>query len=311
MPVARTRFGQSLQLRIKAVTDRALGAAVVALLRWVRLYNVDMMARLFGWVMGHVGPLLHEHRTGRANLTAAFPEKSADEIERILRGVWQNLGYFGAEFANLDQLWDFDPAHPMAGRVVSDMASFDRFVRLREDGKGALIFCAHLGNWEMSALAFPKFGIDNSAIVFRPPNNQAVADAVQRLRMVNMGTIVPTRLDTPLRLGRMLQEGAHVGMLVDQHYSPGVEVTFFGRKTQCNPLLARLARQVEVPIHGARIIRLPNHRFRSEFSDEIPPVRDAHGRIDVQGTMQAITDVIEGWIREYPEQWLWLHRRWR
>ena len=114
-------------------------------------------------------------------------------------------------------------------------------------------------------------------------------------------------------------------MLVDQYYTNGVEVTFFGRKTRANPLLARMLRQIECPIHGVRIIRLPNNRFRGEISEAVPPVRDATGAIDVQGTgralvvnlfnvqgtMQAITSVVEGWVREHPEQWLWLHRRWR
>jgi len=86
---------------------------------------------------------------------------------------------------------------------------------------------------------------------------------------------------------------------------------FFGRRTKCNPLLARLAARIECPIHGVRVIRLPNHRFRLELSEEVRPVRRADGNIDVQGTMQAVTNVVESWIREYPEQWLWLHRRWR
>ena len=97
----------------------------------------------------------------------------------------------------------------------------------------------------------------------------------------------------------------------DQYLTNGVEVTFFGRKTRANPMLARLLRQIECPIHGVRIIRLPGHRFRAELSEEVKPVRDAAGQIDIQGTMQAVTSVIEGWIREYPDQWLWLHRRWR
>jgi len=78
-----------------------------------------------------------------------------------------------------------------------------------------------------------------------------------------------------------------------------------------NPLLARLARHFDCPIHGTRIVRLANHRFRAELTDEIKPVLDAAGKIDVAGTMQIITSVIEGWIREHPEQWLWMHRRWR
>ena len=115
----------------------------------------------------------------------------------------------------------------------------------------------------------------------------------------------------PLRLAEALQAGQHVAMLVDQYLTNGVEVIFFGRKTKANPTLARLLRQIECPVHGVRVVRLPGHRFRGEITEEVQPVRDANGRIDVQGTTQAITSVVEGWIREYPQQWLWLHRRWR
>jgi Kdo2-lipid IVA lauroyltransferase/acyltransferase len=104
----------------------------------------------------------------------------------------------------------------------------------------------------------------------------------------------------------------HVGMLVDQHFTKGVDVTFFGRPCKANPLIALLARQIECPIHGMRVVRLPDgNSFWGEMTDPIDPPRDAEGRIDIDGTMQAITTVIEGWVREHPEQWLWLHRRWR
>jgi KDO2-lipid IV(A) lauroyltransferase len=126
-----------------------------------------------------------------------------------------------------------------------------------------------------------------------------------------MGTLIPAGREAPLKLAEALQKGQHVAMLVDQYLTSGVEVTFFGRKTKANPMLARLLRQVDCPIHGTRIIRLPDNRFRAELSEEVKPVRDAKGQVDIQGTMQAVTSVIEGWIREYPDQWLWLHRRWR
>jgi Kdo2-lipid IVA lauroyltransferase/acyltransferase len=134
---------------------------------------------------------------------------------------------------------------------------------------------------------------------------------VQDIRSVNMGEMIPTALDAPVRLANALQQGQHVGMLVDQHYSKGVDITFFGRPAKANPLLARLARQIECPIHGVRIVRLPNQRFHAELTEEIEPVRDATGAIDVQGTTQKINSIIEGWVREHPSQWLWLHRRWR
>jgi Kdo2-lipid IVA lauroyltransferase/acyltransferase len=111
----------------------------------------------------------------------------------------------------------------------------------------------------------------------------------------------------------MLEAGRHVAMLTDQHFVKGVEVEFFGRPCKANPLIAQLARHVECPIHGTRIVRRHDdrNRFFIEMTDAIAPVRDAQGLIDIQGTMQAITTVIEGWVREHPEQWLWLHRRWR
>ena len=111
------------------------------------------------------------------------------------------------------------------------------------------------------------------------------------MRAVKMGTLIPAGRDAPLKLAEALQNGQHVAMLVDQYLTNGVEVTFFGRKTKANPMLARLLRQVECPIHGVRIIRLPDHRFRAELSEEVKPVRDAAGQIDIQGTMQAVTSV--------------------
>ena len=131
---------------------------------------------------------------------------------------------------------------------------------------------------------------------------------VLNTRGVNMGQLIKTGLDAPMKAADALAAGKHVGMLVDQYYVRGVPVTFFGRQTMANPLIARLARQIDCPIHGTRVVRLPGHRFRADLTEAVEPVRDADGRVDVAGTMQAITNVVEGWIREHPEQWLWLHR---
>jgi KDO2-lipid IV(A) lauroyltransferase len=178
------------------------------------------------------------------------------------------------------------------------------------DGKPALIFASHLANWELPALAAVAHGLD-AAILYRRPNSASADRAIQKIRQVNMGTLIPAGRDAPFRLADALQKGQHVAMLVDQYLTGGVEVTFFGRKTRANPMLARLLRQIECPVHGVRVIRLPGNRFRAELTEEIPPVRDADGKIDVQGTTQKITSIVEDWVREHPEQWLWLHRRWR
>jgi KDO2-lipid IV(A) lauroyltransferase len=301
-----------LQLRdvTKPLGQAAVGALTIGILRAARHFDPTKTANLFARITRSIGPMMREQKIGRANLTAAFPEKSPAEIETILAGVWDNLGRVGAEFAHLDHIWNYDPARPKASCIEIDRRSYELFTQLRLDGKPALIFASHLANWELPALAGVAHGLD-TAILYRRPNIASADRIIQDMSAVKMGTLIPAGRDAPLRLAEALKSGQHVGMLVDQYLTNGVEVTFFGRKTRANPMLARLLRQIECPIHGVRVIRLPGQRFRGELSEEVKPVRDAAGQIDIQGTMQAVTSVIEGWIREYPDQWLWLHRRWR
>jgi KDO2-lipid IV(A) lauroyltransferase len=295
----------------KAAADATLGWLAVGTLRLLRATNRKRMADFAGRVMRTLGPRLKEHSLGRANLVAAFPEKSAAEIDDILRGVWDNLGRVAAEFAHIDRLQILDPDPQDQGDILYTKQAYDRFQQLRSDGKPALIFAAHLANWELPALVATRYKLDTT-VLYRRPNIGAVSDAVIAIREGSMGALVATGLDAPVKLGRVLEAGGHVAMLVDQHYVNGVDVTFFGRRCKANPFIARLARHIDCPIHGTRMVRLPDrHRFRVELTEAIEPAREADGRIDIAGTMQVITSVIEGWVREHPEQWLWVHRRWR
>jgi len=301
-------FGRRLGRSAKSAADAAAGMLLMLVLRAIRYFDRLWVSDAFAWIARTAGPWTREHRLGRANLAAAFPEKSPDEIERILRGVWDNLGRVVAEFAHLDRLAVGDPFH--LPYLHFDAVSARHFDRVRDDGKPALIFAAHLANWELPAIMSAAMGLD-ALVLYRRPNVGATAEAVMAIRRDSMGTLVPTDMNAPIRLARALENNRHVAMLVDQYYVKGVDVTFFGRRCKANPLIAALARHVECPIHGTRIVRQPGGHFQAYITDEIAPVRDADGKIDIQGTMQAITDVIEGWIREHPEQWLWLHRRWR
>jgi Kdo2-lipid IVA lauroyltransferase/acyltransferase len=295
---------------LKTAFNAVAGWMVIGLLRLLRRTDPDRMADRFGTLMRKVGPWLPEHRTGRANLVAAFPEKSAAEIENILASVWDNLGRVGVEFAHLDPIWLGNIEQANRGRIEYSQRSSDIFLRLRDAKKPALLFSAHLANWELPALIGPALGV-KVAVLYRRPNIAAFADVVQKIRGGSPITLIPTDFDAGFRIAAALERGIHVGMLVDQYYVKGVDVTFFGRRTKANPLIARLARHFDCPIHGVRMIRLAGHRFRGEITDAIDIPRDVDGKADVQGTMQAITTVIEEWVREHPEQWLWLHRRWR
>jgi KDO2-lipid IV(A) lauroyltransferase len=310
MSSALRRRWQGYARGFKRAADALVGFAAVALFNLLRRTNPDRMANFAGKFMRTLGPWLPEHRTGRANLAAAFPGKSAAEIETILAGVWDNLGRVAAEFAHLDRLWEYDFERPNAGRIEFTARSMELFLQLRDDGKPALIFAAHLANWELPPLSAGAYDMP-AAVVYRRPNLGALADAILPLRAGNMGELIPSDRAAPIKAARALERGAHVGMLVDQHFTQGVDVMFFGRRCKANPLLARLARHFDCPIHGIRAVRLPRGRFRAEITEAIEAPRDASGRVDIEATMQAITSVVEGWVREHPEQWLWLHRRWR
>ena len=203
--------------------------------------------------------MLPAHRIGRANLRAAFPDKDKAWIEATLRGAWDNLGRVAGEYVHLARIWDYDPAHPNSGRILTDHEPM--FIDLLDDGKPALCFAAHLGNWELPAVAAAAHGLP-SAVVYRMPNNKAVAKEISRIRAPLMGHLIRTRAQAALEMAAALDRGEHLGMLVDQHFSRGVDVTFFGRRCKANPTVARLARQFDCPVVGVRVIRLPDRRFR-------------------------------------------------
>jgi Kdo2-lipid IVA lauroyltransferase/acyltransferase len=306
--MTRKKYRRLLFDRLKRAANAVAGRTAALLLAIIHGLDRATVSNLAGAVLCFVGPWMPEHRIGRDNLRAAFPDKSDAEIKTMLRGVWDNLGRYGVELAHLDHICSGDPYK----RTFIDYApgAVERFLRLRDDGRPALMFAAHLANWELLPVIAASDGLE-STVLYRRPNLGAVADAVIALRKGLMGELVASSLSAPIALAHALDRGRHVGMLVDQHYSRGVGVTFFGRTCKVNPLIAMLAREAECPIHGTRVIRLPGNRFLGDITEEVKPVRDARGRLDVQGTMQAITNVVEGWVREHPEQWLWVHRRWR
>jgi KDO2-lipid IV(A) lauroyltransferase len=279
-----------------------------AIVRGLKRLDPDASSAMIGRSARRIGPWLPVSRIGRENLRAAFPEKSEQEIEEILSGVWENLGRVAGEFVHLEKLWDYDDARPNAGRV--ETFHVDRFIELFADGKPALIFSAHLANWELGAVGMRRYGLD-SAVLFHVPNNRFMADFIRETRSEMMSQLVPSGSDAGLFVGGVMQRGGHLAMLVDQRSKRGARVNFFGRDCWSNTTIARLARRYDCPVHGARVIRLPQGRFRIEMTKAVDLPRDAEGLVDVHAATQKIAGIIERWIREYPEQWLWLHNRWR
>lgn len=289
--------------------EAAVLHGLFVLARWM---PVDTASAIGGWIARRIGPLLPVSNTGRRNLRRAFPELSEAEIERILKGVWDNLGRTVAEYPHLQRIWDYDPERTSpAPRIRIEGA--EQFVALRDDGRPALIFSAHLGNWELLPMAAVRHGLP-LAIVFRPPNNPHAAELVRRIRAEAHGgeeSLLPSGVEGALAAVELLDRGMHLGMLVDQRFRRGVLVPFFGQPAQTGTVLAKLARRFDCPVHGARVERLEGAKFRVVLTPPLEIPRSGDAEADIAETMRRVTAMIEGWIRERPEQWLWLHRRWK
>ena len=150
---------------LKGAFERVLGWLIVGTLAVLRRINRRRMANATGRLMRIVGPWFPEHKVGRENLRAAFPDKTSEEIEKILGGVWENLGRVAAEFAHIDRIVIQDPGHPErtpAPDVTIDEATYARLMTLGDASNPTVVFAAHLANWEIPALAPHSFGFQTS-----------------------------------------------------------------------------------------------------------------------------------------------------
>ena len=219
------------------------------------------------------GPLLPAHRIGQANLRAAFPDKDAAWIEATLRDAWENLGRVAGEYVHLGADLGFRP-RPPERRAASRPTTWPLFVELRDDGKPALCFAAHLANWELPAVAAAAHGLP-SAVRLPDAEQQGRGEGDRPHPRAADGAPDPHPRAGGAGDGGGAEAGEHLGMVVDQHFSRGVDVTFFGRRCKANPTIARLARQFDCPVVGVRVIRLPGRGFRI---DGVGPVRTAARR---------------------------------
>ncbi len=282
--------------------------AVVALLTALRKLPPEKALAFIDKAARKVGPRVGRHKVALQNLRKAYPEKPEDEIEAIASDMWANMGRLAVEYLFLDQLFDFDPESPEAGRV--EVVGEDLFVKLREEKRPHIFFTAHMGNFELLPVAASKFDLPVAAL-FRAPNNPYIAEHVFKSRAGSMGELLASKAGVAFALARILERGGNVGVLVDQKFKRGIKTTFFGRPCLTSPLVPKLARQYDCDVYPAYAIRLPDNRFRLTIQDRLELPRTPAGIVDVPGTAQLLNDTVEGWVRAYPGQWQWFHKRWQ
>lgn len=257
-----------------------------------------------GWLAFHL--LGRLRKVGVRNLELAFPEKTPLERRTILRAVYRNLGYLLAEFCQMPGY-----TREEASRFIR-YDGLENYLASRERGKGVLVLTGHLGAWELSSFYHSLMGYP-MGMVIRRLDNPLVDEFVNRIRCLH-GNRVIHKDDFARGLIATMRAGETVGILMDTNMTPpqGVFVPFFGVQACTASGMARIAVKTGAAVvPGFLFWEQREQRYVLRFGEELNLVRTGDSEEDAVTNTALFTSVIERYVREYPEQWLWMHRRWK
>jgi KDO2-lipid IV(A) lauroyltransferase len=240
-----------------------------------------------------------------SNLSNAFPDKDMREIIRIAKNTYRHLGVVAAEFFDIPRLKREDI------EKTFEIEGFEQCRAALERNKGLLIFSAHFGNWELMAVLLSMI-IKPMLIIYRPLDNPLLEDLIKHVRGTGGSRTLPKERAMRNML-RALQKNEVVALLIDQNmaWQEGVFVDFFGRPACTTDGLAALALHTKAPVIPAFLARQPSGKYRLILGQEVELNDTGDHDQDVSTNTQKFTRIIEDMVRRYPDQWLWLHHRWK
>ncbi len=245
-------------------------------------------------------------QVGVRNLKLAFPEKSDAEREAILRREYRNLGWLLAEFCQMQ-----DYSAERASEFIR-YEGLENYQRARDKGRGVLVLTGHLGGWELSSFYHSLMGMP-MGMVIRRLDNPLVDAYVNRIRCLH-GNRVIHKDDFARGLIASMRSGETVGILMDTNMTPpqGVFVPFFGVPACTASGMARVAQKTGAAVvPGFLLWDEQEQRYVLRFGEEIATVDTGDTEGDSVRNTALFTAMLEEYIREYPDQWLWMHRRWK
>ncbi|MCX5821250.1 MAG: lysophospholipid acyltransferase family protein [Deltaproteobacteria bacterium] len=242
------------------------------------------------------------------NLRCAFPDKDMEELIRIAKGVYRNLAITAAEFFSLPSITR-ENLHEWV-----EMEGLEHFEAGMAQGKGLLTIIAHFGNWELMPVTFPLFlkFPKPSYIVYRPLDSPVLDNLVEHVRTIN-GHEMIRKGGSGKRIMELLKENNSIGILSDQNVAAqeGVFVDFFGRPACTGVGLAVLALRSGAPVLPMFMARQKSGKYKFILKPLVEISQTGDYEKDLLENTQHFTKVVEDIVREYPDQWFWIHQRWK
>ncbi|MGD0990180.1 MAG: lysophospholipid acyltransferase family protein [Candidatus Sulfotelmatobacter sp.] len=266
------------------------------------------VARAVGIGLSYIVYILHVRlrKVGMRNLAMAFPEKTEAERARILRGEFASLGRQLAEVCHFPK---YTPENVEQVVVFDGIGNYEL---ARARGKGVLLFAGHFGGWELSSFVLSMRG-HWMHVIMRGMDNEYLGRLIEHYRTMH-GNKAVDKDDFVRGLLSAMRADEVVGMLIDTNMTPpqGIFVDFFGIPACTASGLARIALKTDaavVPTFTIWDAALGKYRLR--FDPAVELVRSGDLEADIKANTQKFTSIIEEYVRKYPEQWLWVHRRWK
>jgi KDO2-lipid IV(A) lauroyltransferase len=245
-------------------------------------------------------------KTARRNLEIALPELSEAEKEKIVSGTFESLGRhlgFVSHFRRFQ--------HEDIKNLVEVVGKEEYFDPARESGRGILFFTGHFGSWEIFNLLPPAFGYEMNILV-RRIDNPLIENFVDDFR-TRFGSVTLDKTKSARKMFRVLENGELLGILADLNVQEkeGVFVDFFGVPASTTTSIAKLALATNAVVLPAFAVWEESKRKYVVYLE--PPIeyhKTDDADEDIKNLTQAVTKVVEKYVRKYPEQWLWIHKRW-
>lgn len=287
-------FFQDLNWRLEAVAFKALFA-------FLRALGVERASGFGGKLLRTLGPLTGTHKTVTRNLRIAFPDMDAGERDRLAVDQWEQTGRTFAELAVMDRLT------PESGRI--DIVGLERLHAVRDSGKPVVLVSGHLANFEVMAAVIMAAGVP-CQVTYRAANNPYVDALIRQSRERYGIKLFAPKGDGTRELMAGMKRGESIALLVDQKYSQGPEVEFFGQPVNASPGAARLALKFGTVMQPLSVTRLPGVRFRVTAHKPIAVPDTGDKAADVLAGIQAVNAFVEARVKEHPVDWFWVHKRW-
>jgi KDO2-lipid IV(A) lauroyltransferase len=289
-------FIQDLAWRLEALLYDAFSA-------FTRILPVDTASDFGGWLFKTLGPLTPVQKTVKRNLELAFPEMDEAARKILITRQWENTGRaMAGEFAIMDRI--------VADKNRIEIEGFEKLEAIAASGKPVIFISGHLSNFEIMNAAILAAKVPYM-ITYRAANNPYVDDRMRATRAAyGVTAFAPKGSDGAKELLIALQNGESVGLMNDQKFNRGVPTPFFGHIAETAPGPTRLAQRFGTVLQPLTIRRLHKARFHVTVHDPIHVDDTGHKAQDIETTVCKISAFIEQAVRDNPEEWFWVHKRW-